>query len=378
MSEQKYKIDEFLKTPTTVVLENISLTGELTHFLLTEENIKKIYFIKGDAQTVSQAKQVILNKEISSVDTLSKSNIENEKIIYCLDNSNYFNPNFSLLSSQRDIKAICLLGFPPSSFSASPKSKNCLVINCSISEIVINNKPISIAKNQLDNDKSRICHNRDFEKNALGNFLANTNERLLVIHGFPGYGKSNLITHLKRIASNREYIPFTFESKSDTYKDIIGELSPYFSLTTSLEEIRQTQINDRNQRELVKKFCNSFNLRDNSTLIFESLQKVTHSDQQYSGQFISADMRLFFELLITHNNFKSSNKVIFVSRAPLQLTDELRKFSYEIKVKELEPYYIKRIMADEFNRINRPELAVKIGTFQDDEKLILPFVDTLH
>lgn len=369
MSEQKNKIDEFLKTPTTVVLENISLTGELTHFLLTEENIKKIYIVKGDTQMVSQVRQVILNKEIVCLAALSKSDIENKEILYCLDDSNYFNPNFSLLTSQRDIKAICLLGFSPSSFSTAPKSKNCLVINSSISEIIISNKVISAHQSQTDNDKTRICHNRDFEKNALGNFLANPNERLLVMHGFPGYGKSNLLTHLKRIASNREYIPFTFESKSDTYKDIIGELSPYFSLTTTIEEIRQTEISDRNQRELVKKFCNSFNLRENSTLIFESLQKVTYSDQQFSGQFISADLRFFFELLITHNSFKSSNKIIFISRAPLQLNDEIRRFSYEIKVKELEPYYIKRIMADEFNRINRPELAVKIGTFQDDEKI---------
>lgn len=369
MSEIKNQLDKLLKEPTFVVFENVPLTGELTHFLYSEGSIKKIYFIKYDIAIFNQAKQAINNKEVYSIETLTTSHFNNDGIIYCLNNSNYFNPNYSLIANQKNIKAICFLGFPESSFAINPKSKDCIVTNKPISELITSSKVISAIQHQTDTNKTRTCHNRNIEKNTLVNFLANANERVLLIHGFPGFGKSNLLDELKRKAPNREYFLFNFESKSDTYKDIIGELSPYFSLSVSIDELRQTQISDRNQRKLVKDFFDCFNLRENTTLIFESVHKVAYHDSQNTGFFISADMRLFFELLITHNSFKNSNKIIFISRAPLQLNDEIRRYSNEIKVKELEPFYIKRIMADEYNRINRPELSVKIGTFADDEKI---------
>lgn len=366
MISNEDRINQLINSPSNIILENIDIDGELTEYLYSNQHIKSIYLINYAEDIRIQLVQSISTKEIINIKQLTPSILQKELVsLYCLDNSNSFNPNFALISNTRNVRAICFLGFEQGVFVNQIKSDNCLILYESVKHFINKSRNIKPFQDKNYISKARECHNRTEEKKALTDFLANSNNRLLVIHGFPGYGKSNLVEELKRKAPNREYIQFQFESHTDSYKDIVYDIAPYLTLDASIEALEQTRIQERTKRDLVNQFIDKFNSRENSTIIFEAVQNIIQPHKS-DEIFKSYDLKVFFRLLITHSSFNDSNKIIFVSRVPIALPDDFKRYSVEVKVRELLPHYIKLIMADEYNRINKPRLSQQILRFNDD------------
>jgi antibiotic biosynthesis monooxygenase (ABM) superfamily enzyme len=363
LSEIKTKLNKLLDSDTCIIFENVEMTGEIVEFLFSNENIKKVYFIRYENSTFQKIKDVITNKEIVLIDFITKEVIANSTIIYCLDRGNYFNSNYSIIAKDKNLKGLCFFGFPESPFTIKPSSKDLLITSYKFIDLIQTKVSASLASVEIETKSSRICHNRGDEKIKLEQFLASSQERLLIVHGFPGYGKNNLLDELIRKAPNRKYIYFNFQDSLDTYKDIINELSPYISFSFQHDELQNTNISTYGQSHLVNSFIKKISEKENITLVFDATEKVL----QQNGAFLSDELNKFFERLITDNNYNSSNKIIFLSRIPFIGNHQIRDFKTEINIGELLPFYVKRIMADEYNRLNKPELALKIAKYSDDE-----------
>jgi hypothetical protein len=362
-NEIKQRLEQLLANDAVFCFQNVEISGEITEFLFSHDSIKKIYFIGYENSSFQKIKDIITNKEIFLIDSLTNDIISDSTLVFCLNKSNYFNPNYSLIAKNKAVKGICFLGFAESLFSIKPNSKEMAVVNLQLIDLLKTNQSVSLRKIDVNIDKSRICHNRKHEKTKLEEFLANSDKRLLILHGFPGSGKNNLLDELVRKAPNRTYHYFNFQDKFDTYKDIINELSPYLSFVFQQEELNNTNIRNRSQSALVNNFIRRFCEKENSILVFDSMDKVFEYDNGI--KFISDELDIFFERLITQHDFRSTNKIIFLSRLVFSGNFKIRDFKSEIAVGMLLPFYIKRIMADEFNRLNKPELALKIAGYDD-------------
>lgn len=363
-TEIKAEVNKLLREPTILFLDDIELTGEIIRFILNSENLNKIYLLGNSYNDNSEdsLKKEITNKEIKCISKLSYDVIEKENIIFCLNNSNLLNYNYQQIEKNKKVKGICFIGFTDNWLGSRPKSKNIKIYYCEFLSFLKNESLSSYRIADQKPQKTSECYNRTEEKKALDFFLANN--RFLVIHGFSGYGKNNFLEYLVNSkAPNRNYFFFNFQDSTETYKSIIYEFAPYFSMIFTQDELNRTSIEHRVESELVREFIMRFNSKDNVTLVFDNVQKVLQRNKNETE--LPFDLNLFFDKLICDKNFNPTNNIIFLSSVPYLGNKNTKTHLSDIMIGELQPFYIKRIMADAYQRHNKPELAIKIATYDD-------------